>query len=344
MALHPAIATRSSSTGLNASSWPPWPTTSWPPRALVATYLPLSRRDISMPRCVSSLMRASLEVLRRRGCAVRHERGGPSVSTDLLELAHAYGVATEFYDWRGRRTDVAAATVEAVLGAMDVDVTAPGQALATREDERWRRSLPACVVAVQGQERTFWVHVDDGAPAQVSIDLEGGGHRDQVAQVDRWVPPREVDGRSMGEATFAVPTDLPLGYHRLRLRSGDLETGTTLIVTPAWLGLPERMRDRRSWGFSTQLYSVRSKRSWGVGDLVDLTDLAGWSGSRLGADYVLVNPVHAAEPLPPLEPSPYLPTSGRFFTPLYVRVERIPEYADLPPAARATVEKLAADV
>jgi len=275
---------------------------------------------------------------------VRHDRGVPSISTDLLELAHAYGVATEFYDWRGRRTDVPAATVEAVLGAMDVDVTAPGQALATREDERWRRSLPACVVAVQGQERTFWVHVDDGAPAQVSIDLEGGGHRDQVAQVDRWVPPREVDGRRIGEATFAVPTDLPLGYHRLLLRSGDLETGTTLIVTPAWLGLPERMRDRRSWGFSTQLYSVRSKRSWGVGDLVDLTDLATWSGSRLGADYVLVNPLHAAEPLPPLEPSPYLPTSRRFFNPLYVRVERIPEYADLPPAARATVEKLAADV
>ena len=268
----------------------------------------------------------------------------PSISADLLELAHAYGVATEFSDWRGRRLDVPAATVEAVLSAMDVDVARPGLALAAREDERWRRTLPPCVVAVQGQERTFWVHVDDGAPAQVSIDLEAGGRRDPVAQVDRWVPPREVDGRRIGEATFAVPTDLPLGYHRLRLRSGDLEAGTTLIVTPAWLGLPERMRERRSWGFATQLYSVRSKRSWGVGDLVDLTDLAVWSGSRLGADYVLVNPLHAAEPLPPLEPSPYLPTSRRFFNPLYVRVERIPEYAELPPAARATVEKLAADV
>jgi 4-alpha-glucanotransferase len=81
-----------------------------------------------------------------------------------------------------------------------------------------------------------------------------------------------------------------------------------------------------------------------VGDLVDLTDLAVWSGARLGADYVLVNPLHAAEPAAPLEPSPYLPTSRRFFNPLYVRVERIPEYADLPHAARATVETLAADV
>ena len=59
---------------------------------------------------------------------------------------------------------------------------------------------------------------------------------------------------------------------------------------------------------------------------------------------MLVNPLHAAEPLPHLEPSPYLPTSRRFFNPLYVRVERIAEYADLPAAARTTVETLAADV
>jgi 4-alpha-glucanotransferase len=183
--------------------------------------------------------------------------GVPSISEDLLELAHAYGVATEFHDWRGRRVDVPAPTVEAVLSAMGVDVAQPGLALAAREDERWRRTLPPCVVATQGMERTFWVHVDDGAPAHVTIDLEAGGHRDQVAQVDRWVPPREVGGRRIGEATFAVPADLPLGYHRLRLRSNDIEADTTLIVTPAWLGLPERLRARRSWGFATQLDSVR---------------------------------------------------------------------------------------
>ena len=98
-------------------------------------------------------------------------------------------------------------------------------------------------------------------------------------------------------------------------------------MTPAWLGLPEQADKRRQWGFATQLYSVRSGGSWGLGDLTDLTDLAVWSASELGADYVLVNPLHAAEPLAPLEPSPYLPSSRRFFNPIYLRVERIPEYA-----------------
>ncbi len=203
--------------------------------------------------------------------------------------------------------------------------------------------LPPSVVVVSGEERSFPVHVTDGDPVEVSVDLEAGGRRD-LGQVDRWVPPRRVGDRTVGEATFAVPTDLPLGYHRIRARSGAVTDETVLIVTPAWLGLPESVRDRRSWGLATQLYSVRSRQSWGVGDLVDLTDLAVWSGAELGADYVLVNPLHAAEPVAPLEPSPYLPTSRRFFNPLYVRVERVVEYAALPAAARATVEALAADV
>jgi 4-alpha-glucanotransferase len=54
--------------------------------------------------------------------------------------------------------------------------------------------------------------------------------------------------------------------------------------------------------------------------------------------------LHAAEPVPPLEPSPYLPTSRRFFSPLYLRVERIPEYADLDPSSRARVDELSEEV
>jgi 4-alpha-glucanotransferase len=100
-----------------------------------------------------------------------------------------------------------------------------------------------------------------------------------------------------------------------------------LAITPAWLGFPERMRDRRAWGLAAQLYSVRSAESWGIGDLADLEDLAVWSAAAHGADYVLVNPLHAAEPVAPLEPSPYLPSSRRFSNPIYLRPERIPEYA-----------------
>ncbi|MGD0604811.1 MAG: 4-alpha-glucanotransferase [Streptosporangiaceae bacterium] len=98
----------------------------------------------------------------------------------------------------------------------------------------------------------------------------------------------------------------------------------------------------RSWGFTVQLYSVRSRLSWGHGDLHDLAELATWSGRALGADFILVNPLHAAEPLPPVSPSPYLPMTRRQVSPLYLRIEDIPEYAGLSAGDRARVEALAA--
>ena len=98
----------------------------------------------------------------------------------------------------------------------------------------------------------------------------------------------------------------------------------------------------RSWGFAVQLYSLRSRASWGHGDLGDLADLAAWSGRDLGAGFVLVNPLHAAEPMPPVSPSPYLPMTRRFTSPLYLRIEDIPEYQDLTGDQREQIDKLAA--
>ncbi len=101
-----------------------------------------------------------------------------------------------------------------------------------------------------------------------------------------------------------------------------------------------RVPQSRSWGFTVQLYSVRSRRSWGHGDLRDLANLAVWSARELGAGFVLVNPLHAAEPLPPVSPSPYLPMTRRYTSPLYLRIEDIPEYGRLPAPERSRVDAL----
>jgi 4-alpha-glucanotransferase len=85
----------------------------------------------------------------------------------------------------------------------------------------------------------------------------------------------------------------------------------------------------RSWGFTLQLYSLRSRQSWGHGDLRDLADFAAWSARDLGAGFALINPLHAAEPVPPVSPSPYLPMSRRWVSPLYLRIEDVPEYKNL---------------
>jgi 4-alpha-glucanotransferase len=97
----------------------------------------------------------------------------------------------------------------------------------------------------------------------------------------------------------------------------------------------------RLWGLTIQLYAVRSRASWGHGDFRDLADLATWSARELGAGYVLINPLHAAEPVPPVSTSPYLPMSRRFISPLYLRIEDIPEYSGLDNRERGHLDALA---
>lgn len=271
--------------------------------------------------------------------------GMTELAPSLVELARRFGVATEYEDWTGRRVLVPEATLVAVLAALDVTAGTEQQrnaALTAQLRTYWARPMPATIVGRTGEQTRFWVHVTHGDPAEVWLQLEDGTVRGGVRQVDNFTPPFDLDGRWVGEASFVLPADLPLGYHRVHLRSGDSQTSTALIVTPDWLGLPERLGARRAWGLAAQLYSVRSRQSWGVGDLTDLTDLAVWSASRHGADYILVNPLHAAAPTIPMEPSPYLPTSRRFVNPLYLRVEAIPEFADL--AKRGRVRRLRSEV
>jgi len=263
----------------------------------------------------------------------------------LAELAGRFGIATDYQDWSGRRIDVPESTLVAVLAACGVPAaTEPERAAALTAHERahWSRALPPTILARVGAQTSFWVHVTHGQPADVRLQLEDGTSRTGLRQADNFTAPFDVDGRLIGEATFELPDDLPPGYHRVFLRSGAHETSAALIVTPGWLGLPERLGARRSWGLATQLYSVRSRQSWGIGDLTDLTDLAVWSASVHGAGYVLVNPLHAAAPTKPMEPSPYLPTSRRFVNPLYLRVEAIPEFDDL--RKRSRVRRLRKEV
>src|SRR5436190_132660 len=75
----------------------------------------------------------------------------------------------------------------------------------------------------------------------------------------------------------------------------------------------------RVWGFMVQLYGVRSKRNWGIGDFGDLKALVEFAASR-GAAVVGVNPLHATQG------SPYSPSSRLALNFLYLDVEAIPEF------------------
>jgi 4-alpha-glucanotransferase len=260
----------------------------------------------------------------------------------LAELAERYGVSRDYWDWQGQRVPVAVATVQAILGALDVDASTDESvraALVEHEEAPWRRLLPPITVGRAGRHVEVLTHVPQGEPVSLEVVTEAGETR-RASRADDHHNRREVEGVEIDEARFTLPDDLPTGYHRLRARAGERSAEALLVVAPERLELPSSLA-RQVWGLMTQLYSVRSAQSWGIGDFGDLAGLAEW-GADLGAEFVLVNPLHAGEPVPPVEDSPYLPTSRRFLNPIYVRVSHVPEVEGLSAADRVRVEEYAA--
>lgn len=133
------------------------------------------------------------------------------------------------------------------------------------------------------------------------------------------------DGREVG-AGARLDRGIPFGYHRLVFRDG---RRTRLITSPGRCALPE---DIRGWGWAVQLYAVRSRANWGIGDLGDLAQIGAWARGN-GAAALLLNPLHAAHPGLPQEPSPYFPSSRLYRNPLYLRIEDMPGAAEDPVVA-----------
>lgn len=223
---------------------------------------------------------------------------------DLARLAAQYGVATDYRPAADVTVPVPEATVKAVLAVLGVVTDDAGSIRAGAEAAREAagRLLPPTVVLWQGE------------PVAPEPAVLPPGTRVRVAE--------EETG-----AVLPWGPGLPLGVHRLTAEAPDGRTAeATLVVAPRRApAAPERAH-----GLLVQLYSLLSERSWGMGDLGDLAELARWAGRTHGAGFIQVNPLHAAVPGDPTDPSPYRPSSRRFPDPVHLRIEDVPEYADCP--------------
>lgn len=238
---------------------------------------------------------------------------GEPVGGDTTNRAQllSFGVEAAYLDATGRWREVPQRTLMAVRDAMGEAITQPPA------------TAPVAVVGEQGP----WPELPGG-----TLQLEGGG-----------TVHLECPG---GSGTY--PEKLPLGYHLLKVAeplAGEADqpdagkVGEELLVAVCPPACPPPPPPR-SWGWSVQLYAARSTDSWGMGDFADLASLAAWAG-RIGAGFLLLNPLHTTVPGPVPEASPYFPSSRCFLNPLYISVpqvpgiESIPELGELAQKARA---------
>jgi 4-alpha-glucanotransferase len=250
----------------------------------------------------------------------------------LVDLA---GIEPFYWDIWGNYHEISEATKRSILASLGIaanDAAAVEASILALEEDAWLRPLPPVLVLREGQE----VHIPLALPVEVAADLvewsvveEDGARREGRLRARDTDPPevQRVAGRALERRFLELPVALPLGYHTLNLPA--LEGGTMpLIVVPRRCYLSGPLAEgRRQWGITTQLYSLRSRTNWGIGDLTDLGDLLE-KAAALGAEAVGINPLHALFLDDPEQASPYMPSSQLQLNPLYLDLVVIPDLAE----------------
>ena len=246
---------------------------------------------------------------------------------DLDRLCAQWGVETAYVDTWGHLHAASAATKRAVLDA--VGALSPRTALA-----RAPSFLSCAQVLRQDAPPEVTATFDATRPPpslRFRLLLESGG----VIEGDCVPKSADQDPDGRYRCRIALPALLPLGYHDLELRDAredDRVARSRLIVVPShcFQGMGRSARER-IFGPAVQIYALRSRRNWGIGDFSDLGTLVEIAATQ-GADLVGVNPLHALFSDRPDDASPYSPSSRMMLNPIYLDVEAIEDFAACEPA------------
>ena len=269
------------------------------------------------------------------------------VDTTLIErLARLRGIGDAYHDYRGELRYFSLETKKNLLRAMGCKVDDPAALafeLSQLEVARWRKFLPQ-VAAARGARIGIDINVtarEFGSALMWSVHFENGSRRDGTTSTadcpEIWRG--EVEGAWITRRRFELPIDLPTGNHELEAKiSGGTADRCPLIIAPARCFEPAPiLAGRRLWGIAVQLYTLRSRDNWGVGDFNDLQTLIRWVAPH-GAGFIGLNPLHALAPADPERSSPYSASSRHFLNVLYIAVPLVPEFQDCAAARERMAE------
>jgi (1->4)-alpha-D-glucan 1-alpha-D-glucosylmutase len=260
-----------------------------------------------------------------------------TVRERLQWLASAHGIEPGFHDIWGRPHEVSDDGLRVLLRefgvAADCDADVD-RGLAATHLRYWHRlAEPVLVVAAPATALEVRVRLPRRGPAERiawRLVTESGAATHGEADVDALAlrERADVDGVPHDLRTLGIAASLPPGYHRLELRAGAAAAGVLVVAAPPACYRPPRLDDdARVWGWSVQLYGLRSPRNWGVGDFGDLLALIDVAALR-GASAVGLNPLHARFAHDPGRVSPYAPSSRLWLDALAIDVEAVDDFAE----------------
>ncbi|ASC58636.1 4-alpha-glucanotransferase [Vibrio vulnificus] len=248
--------------------------------------------------------------------------------TALKKVAEMARLADSYVSAWGDEALVSEETLRRLLNSLGYDTSSDEKLLASAE-KKLKKDVLAPVLVLR-----------DGDPVEVELNLGTSAREsefnwrletEQGEVLEGYLQSQIVrDERAEGgPLVFALPKDLAWGYHKLyvsrKRRKAPYEMA--LIITPRACFKQDSLElNKKLWGPSIQLYTLRTQHNWGIGDFGDLKLLVSDIASR-GGDFIGLNPIHSLFPANPEGASPYSPSSRRWLNILYIDVSSVPEFA-----------------
>ncbi|MCX8068938.1 MAG: 4-alpha-glucanotransferase, partial [Thermodesulfovibrionales bacterium] len=272
------------------------------------------------------------------------------------ELSILTGVVSEYWDIFGKKYSASIESKTLILKAMGLDVSSvesASQEIKRLKSLPWTRFIEPIYV-VNGQP--FFVHI--------YLNLES--HKEDKTKIIwklasskgmkikyQTIKITIVDERLFDNKRYvkiALPCTLPqgiekfeIGYYRLDVSASidnEVITGQSKVaLCPEHCYYPFESKDDKFWGLSLNLYSLRSKTNFGVGDLGDLKYCIS-EVKKGGGSFVGINPLHAITNQRPFGISPYSPISKFYRNFIYINLTDVEGFKGLPEKSKKALEDI----
>ncbi len=248
-------------------------------------------------------------------------------SPSIEKLAELVGFHRSYVNSFGIEQTPKQEALEALLNAMGYDLSNEEvlvEQITILEEKKWRNILPATHI-IKNTNPNYYVpislaHSDNIKSIKFIINTEQNDVIETSVDLTnlKLIETTKLHDKIFSQYQLPLP-ELQEGYHQVSVTIGNLYSHCHLVITPATCFSAEEAHSKKVWGYTAQLYSIRSDENFGMGDFGDLSNII-INTAKQGASTVGLNPLHPLYQNNPEHISPYSPTSRCFLNVLYIDV------------------------
>ena len=247
------------------------------------------------------------------------------------QLAEALGFHSSYTGAFGDKVFAKDRAKRALIRAMgyELDDELLTQSIERLKNSQWVDILPVVHIAkLEEQQYTIKISLPKTEVEllhwNVALERESKVAGSVIVNDMRFIAETTLNNTHYCQYDLILPK-LQQGYHQLNISYGDYQANCPLIYAPKTCYPPQEASRSKVWGYTAQLYSLRSKINWGIGDFTDLMTLVEKSAEQQ-ASTIGLNPLHPLYYQNPAHRSPYSPSSRCYLNSLYIDVTQIPNF------------------